>query len=162
MTVGLGLYGMSGGFRGAKGGLMDAKAYREGGKAGYSTGGDISMMTVEQLQNLLGSPSLTPIEQEMVEKRLMLLARIKNNPESQQIMGGRIQYYPIWRCLYSHWRWYCGLCWQYRWQPSKVKTRWIYLAQYTDKKGNIDLNKAALSLLGQSAQIQKVKLVKTY
>jgi hypothetical protein len=88
----LGIYGMSGGFKQAKGGvvhaatggLMAAKAYKDGG---YAIGGDISMLNVKQLQEMLDNPTLTPMEVEMIEKRIMLLTRMQNNPQSDEIMA---------------------------------------------------------------------------
>jgi hypothetical protein len=86
----LGIYGMSGGFRGAKeGGLMAAKAYKEGGLA-YATGGDIKAMTTDQLEALLENPGLTPLEVDMVEKQLMMRRRMEMNPESDQIMASAL------------------------------------------------------------------------
>jgi len=94
-TAGLGIYGMSGGFRGGKaGGLMEAKSYKEGGKISYATGGDISTMSTEQLTQLLDNPSLTPIESSMIEEQLMLRARMENNPQTAQIMGGGLDTVP--------------------------------------------------------------------
>jgi len=89
----LGMYGMSGGFRAkggmvgkghANGGLMAAKAYKEGG---YANGGDISMMSTEQLTKMLDNPSLTPMEVSMIQKQLMLRRRMEMNPETPQIMA---------------------------------------------------------------------------
>jgi hypothetical protein len=94
----LGIYGMSGGFRGAtggqpkdfkgyaNGGLMAAKAYKDGG---YAIGGDISMLNVKQLTEMLDNPTLTPMEVEMIQKRIMLLNRMGSNPEAAQIMSPR-------------------------------------------------------------------------
>ena len=82
----LGIYGMSGGFRGAKGGLMDAKAYKEGGLT-YADGGDISMMSDKQLEELLANPSTDPMMAAEIEKVLMLHRRMAMNPESEQIMA---------------------------------------------------------------------------
>jgi hypothetical protein len=86
----LGIYGMSGGFGGgrpmAKGGLMDAKEYKEGGLA-YSIGGDIKSMNTRQLTELLDNPSLTPLEVDMIEKLLMVRRRMEMNPETNQIMA---------------------------------------------------------------------------
>jgi hypothetical protein len=83
----LGIYGMSGGFRGAKeGGLMAAKAYKEGGLA-YATGGDIKMMSTDQLEALLEKPGLTPLEVGMIEEQLILRRRMEMNPETSQIMA---------------------------------------------------------------------------
>jgi hypothetical protein len=94
-TAGLGIYGMSGGFRGSKaGGLMETKSYKEGGKISYATGGDISTMSTEQLTQLLDNPSLTPMESSMIEEQLMLRARMENNPQTAQIMGGGLDTAP--------------------------------------------------------------------
>jgi hypothetical protein len=89
----LGIYGMSGGFRAkggmvgkgyAEGGLMAAKAYKEGG---YADGGDISMLNVKQLTEMLDNPTLTPMEVEMIQKRIMLLNRMGSNPTTAEIMS---------------------------------------------------------------------------
>jgi hypothetical protein len=83
----LGIYGMSGGFKGASGGLpKDFKRYAEGGLA-YAEGGDIKTMSTEQLQALLDSPSLSPMEVALIEKQLMLRRRMEMNPETEQIMA---------------------------------------------------------------------------
>lgn len=92
----LGIYGMSGGFKAkggmvgeghANGGLMAAKAYKEGG---YATGGDISMMSTKQLTEMLDNPSLTPMEVAMIEKQLMLRQRMANNPQTAEIMASAV------------------------------------------------------------------------
>jgi hypothetical protein len=94
-TAGLGIYGMSGGFRGGKaGGLMEAQSYKKGGQINYATGGDISMMSTEQLTKLLDNPTLTPMESSMIEEQLMLRARMQNNPQAAQIMGGGLDTAP--------------------------------------------------------------------
>jgi hypothetical protein len=83
----LGIYGMSGGFKGATGGLpKDFKRYAEGGLA-YAEGGDIKTMSTEQLQALLDSPNLSPMEVAIIEKQLMLRRRMEMNPETDQIMA---------------------------------------------------------------------------
>ena len=96
----LGIYGASGGFRAnggmvgkgyANGGLMAAKAYKEGG---YADGGDIAMMNVRQLTEMLDNPTLSPLEVEMVQKRIMLLTRMANNPATAEIMGAGIDSIP--------------------------------------------------------------------
>jgi hypothetical protein len=96
----LGIYGASGGFRAkggmvgkgyAEGGLMAAKAYKDGG---YADGGDIAMMNVKQLTEMLDNPTLTPLEVEMVQKRIMLLSRMANNPAAAEIMGQGIDSIP--------------------------------------------------------------------
>jgi hypothetical protein len=96
----LGIYGASGGFRAnggmvgkgyANGGLMAAKAYKEGG---YADGGDIAMLNVQQLTEMLDNPTLSPLEVEMVQKRIMLLTRMGNNPTTAEIMGTGIDSIP--------------------------------------------------------------------
>ena len=82
--AGLGIYGMSGGFR-AKGGAIKEKKMAAGG---YATGGDIKMLSTEQLEKLLESPNLSPMEQAMVEEQLMLRRRMEMNPEADTIMRG--------------------------------------------------------------------------
>jgi hypothetical protein len=86
----LGIYGMSGGFKGAptgkEGGLMSARAYKEGGLT-YANGGDISLMTDEQLTEMLNNPTTDPITAAEIEKLLMLHRRMAMNPETTQIMG---------------------------------------------------------------------------
>jgi hypothetical protein len=84
--AGLGIYGMSGGFK-KEGGVI--KGYKDGGSIGYLGGGEIKSMTTEQLETLLGSPNLNPIEQQMVEEALMLRRRMEMNPEAVSMMGGR-------------------------------------------------------------------------
>jgi hypothetical protein len=79
----LGIYGMSGGFK-AKGGII--KEMASGGLA-YAAGGDIKTMSTEELQALLDSPSLSPMEVALIEKQIMLRRRMEMNPESDQIMS---------------------------------------------------------------------------
>jgi hypothetical protein len=87
----LGIYGMSGGFKGATGGLpKDFKRYAEGGLA-YAEGGDIKTMSTEQLQALLDSPNLSPMEVALIEKQLMLRRRMEMNPETDQIMNSAMR-----------------------------------------------------------------------
>jgi hypothetical protein len=86
----LGIYGMSGGFGGAPGrkdgGLLAAKEYKEGGLT-YAGGGDISMMSTEQLTEMLNNPTTDPILAAEIEKLLMLHRRMAMNPETDQIMA---------------------------------------------------------------------------
>jgi hypothetical protein len=83
----LGIYGMSGGFKPAKeGGLMAAKTYKEGGLT-YANGGDISLMSEEQLVEMLNNPTTDPITAAEIEKLLMLHRRMAMNPETDQIMA---------------------------------------------------------------------------
>jgi len=79
----LGIYGMSGGFKGAKGGPVKMA---QGGLA-YATGGDIKMMSTDQLESLLEKPGLTPLEVGMIEEQLILRRRMAMNPETDQIMA---------------------------------------------------------------------------
>jgi hypothetical protein len=79
----LGIYGMSGGFK-AKGGVI--KEMAKGGLA-YSVGGDIKMMSTDQLEALLEKPGLTPLEVGMIEEQLILRRRMAMNPETDQIMA---------------------------------------------------------------------------
>ena len=92
-TTALGIYGMSGGFKAnggmvgkgyADGGLLAADRYKNGG---YAEGGDISMLNVKQLTEMLDNPTLTPMEVEMIQKRIMLLTRMGNNPTTAEIMS---------------------------------------------------------------------------
>jgi hypothetical protein len=75
----LGIYGMSGGFGGRPG-------MKEGGLA-YAAGGDIKTMSTEELQALLDSPNLSPMEIAQIEKQLMIRRRMEMNPETDQIMA---------------------------------------------------------------------------
>ena len=84
--AGLGIYGAAGGFKGAKNGGV-ISSYKEGGKIGYNTGGDISMMSDEQLTELLGNPQLNPMEMKAVEDMLALRRRMQINPQTSQIMN---------------------------------------------------------------------------
>lgn len=81
--AGLGIYGMSGGFKGGKKGGLP-KDFED--IKGYATGGDIKMMSTEQLEQMLENPSLNPLEIAEIEKQLMLRRRIEANPESDEIM----------------------------------------------------------------------------
>jgi hypothetical protein len=83
----LGIYGMSGGFKPAKeGGLMAAKAYKEGGLT-YQSGGEVSSMTTQQLTEMLRNPSTDQFLAAEIEKELMLRRRMAMNPETEQIMA---------------------------------------------------------------------------
>ena len=82
----LGIYGMSGGFK-ADGGMV-GKGYAKGGQIGYATGGDISMMSTQQLTQMLDNPTITPMEAAMIEKQLMLRQRMANNPEAINMLSG--------------------------------------------------------------------------
>jgi hypothetical protein len=73
-------------FKAKEGGLMSAKAYKEGGLT-YADGGDISMMSTEQLTEMLNNPTTDPILAAEIEKLLMLHRRMAMNPETDQIMA---------------------------------------------------------------------------
>ena len=90
--TGLGIYGMSGGFGKAEGGTI--KGYKKGGQVNYAIGGNITMMSTQQLQELLNNPQLSPMEVAEIEKMLMLRARIESNPQAQNIMGGGLDTAP--------------------------------------------------------------------
>jgi flagellar motility protein MotE (MotC chaperone) len=91
----LGIYGMSGGFKAeggmvgkghANGGLMSAKAYKEGGLA-YAGGGEVSSMSTQQLTEMLNNPSTDQFLAAEIEKELMMRRRMEMNPETDQIMA---------------------------------------------------------------------------
>jgi hypothetical protein len=84
----LGIYGMSGGFKAkggmvgeghANGGLMAAKAYKEGG---YADGGQpmSGEAVIKQLTEMLDNPELTPLEVEAIQKKIMMYQRMLGNP----------------------------------------------------------------------------------
>jgi hypothetical protein len=101
----LGIYGMSGGFKKANGGmvgkghanggLMSIQSYKDGGQIGYAAGGDISMLNIPQLQKLLQNKSLNRLEAAAIEDRIRLLSRMQNNPEAAQIMSHADQRFGI-------------------------------------------------------------------
>lgn len=92
----LGIYGMSGGFSGGKaeggtikaanGGLMAAKAYKDGGLA-YAEGGEVSSMPTDQLTEMLRNPSTDRFLAAEIEKELMLRRRMEMNPKTSEIMA---------------------------------------------------------------------------
>jgi hypothetical protein len=84
--AGLGIYGMSGGFK-KDGGVI--KGYKDGGSIGYLSGGEVEMMSTDQLEKLLASPNLNPLEQEMVEKALIARRRMEMNPQAVSMMADR-------------------------------------------------------------------------
>jgi hypothetical protein len=66
---------------------MAAKAYKEGGQISYASGGDVSMLSTEQLMKLLDNPTLKPMERDMIEEQLMIRRRMQMNPETANIMS---------------------------------------------------------------------------
>ena len=60
-TTALGIYGMSGGFKAAKGGTVP----------GYLSGGEVSEMSIEKLREKLNDKTLNPLEIEMIQKALI-------------------------------------------------------------------------------------------
>jgi hypothetical protein len=83
-TTALGIYGMSGGFK-KNGGVI--KGYKNGGSIGYLDGGQVEMMTTEQLEKLLASPNLNPLEVAMIQEALMERRRLASNPQAQEMMA---------------------------------------------------------------------------
>lgn len=83
-TTALGIYGMSGGFK-KDGGVI--KGYKEGGKIGYLDGGEVQSMTTEQLEQLLRSPNLNPLEVEQIQEALMIRRRMAANPQADEMMS---------------------------------------------------------------------------
>jgi hypothetical protein len=83
-TTALGIYGMSGGFK-KEGGVI--KGYKNGGKIGYLDGGEVQSMTTEQLEQLLQSPNLNPLEVEQIQEALMIRRRMAANPQSNEMMS---------------------------------------------------------------------------
>lgn len=129
----------------AKGG--EVKDYAKGGKVNYATGGDIKTMPTEQLIELLKNPNLTPMEIGLVQRQLALRDRMGDNPATSQIMGSGLDTIPsgdMFRAAGG------GIVAFAEGDVVKSNSADDYLAQYTDKRGNVDLNRAALSLLGQA------------
>jgi hypothetical protein len=87
--AGLGIYGASGGFKGNKeGGAI--KEYKAGGLAavdGYAPGGKIDLKSEEELRAIITNPRSNPLEVAFAEEQLMLRNRMKNNPQTAEIMG---------------------------------------------------------------------------
>lgn len=83
-TTALGVYGMSGGFK-KDGGIING--YKKGGKIGYLDGGEIQMMSTDQLKELLKSPSLNPLEVAQIQKLIMARERMESNPEANEMMS---------------------------------------------------------------------------
>ena len=84
--TGLGIYGMSGGFK-AKGGMV-GEGYAEGGAVGYAGGGKLDSLSDKQLEAMLANPKLSMIERDQIDNILSLHRRMEMNPETAQIMGG--------------------------------------------------------------------------
>lgn len=149
---------LSQGMVGASGGLpKDFKKAK-----GYRTGGDINLIPTEQLSPMLRNPNVDPMEIAAIEKELLDRARIENNPQSRQILGVGLPQLPqtnggldtipsgdMFRAAGGGIVAFAGDT-DGSLVQSKGNSVDDYLAQYTDKKGNVDLNKAALSLLGQA------------
>jgi hypothetical protein len=83
--AGLGAYGAAGGFKAAGGHIKES--FKKGGKITYAVGGSIESLSAQQLTELLDNPNLSPMEIEMIEKRLMLLNRMEMNPQSKNIIA---------------------------------------------------------------------------
>jgi hypothetical protein len=129
----------------AKGG--EVKRYAKGGKVNYATGGDIDLMPTDQLAPLMQNPNIDPMEAALIQQELMIRARMASNPQTPQIMGGGLDTIPSGDMFRAAGGGIVAFAEGGKSQENPVDD---YLAQYTDKKGNVDLNKAALSLLGQA------------
>jgi len=92
--AGLGIYGMSGGFNKAKGGvikaadggLMAAKRFQDGGmpqEAPQMT----SEQIIKQLNEMLKDPNLDPIEAAKIKQKIAVYTRMMQNPETGKIMA---------------------------------------------------------------------------
>lgn len=156
--TGLGIYGMSGGFGTprAKGGMV-GEGYAEGGQINYRGGGKLDAMSDAQLQEMLGNPTTDAIVAMEIERLLALHKRMKNNPETGQIMGlgsqsqgGGLDTIPSGDTFEAAGGGIVAFAGKTDGSLVQASPTDDYLAQYTDKKGNVDLNKAALSLLGQA------------
>lgn len=77
--AGLGIYGASGGFRGAKdGGKIEEK---------YSGGGSINMKSEDELMAIINNKKSNPIEVAAAEEQLLLRSRLRNNPQARIGVG---------------------------------------------------------------------------
>jgi hypothetical protein len=134
----------------AKGGQITndgVKRYAKGGKVNYAAGGDIDLMPTDQLAPMMQNPNIDPMEAALIQQELMIRARMASNPQTAQIMGGGLDTIPSGDMFRA-----AGggiVAFAQGGKPQENSTD-DYLAQYTDKKGNVDLNRAALSLLGQA------------
>ena len=146
------------------GGIENAGSlgFKKGGQVNYSKGGDIDLIPTDQLSPMLRNPNVDPMELAAIEKELMDRFRIQNNPQSRQILSGGLNQVPqtgggldtipsgdMFRAAGGGIVAFAGDT-DGSLVQSKSNSVDDYLAQYTDKKGNVDLNKAALSLLGQA------------
>lgn len=91
--AGLGIYGMSGGFRAkggvvkaANGGLMAAKRYQAGGmpqEAPQMT----SEQIIKRLYQMLKDPNLDPMQAAQIKQKIAVYTRMMQNPETGKIMA---------------------------------------------------------------------------
>jgi hypothetical protein len=158
--TGLGIYGMSGGFK-AKGGMV-GEGYAEGGQIGYYGGGKLASLPDAELEKMLSNPKLSMMERDEIDNILALHRRMKMNPQTPQIMsglnsapessGGGLDTIPSGDTFEAAGGGIVAFAGNTDGSLVQAKTNPTddYLAQYTSKNGNIDLNKAALSLLGQA------------
>jgi hypothetical protein len=101
---------------------------------------------------MMQSPNIDPMDAALIQKELIERARMASNPQTAQIMGGGLDTIPsgdMFRAAGGGIVAFAGDT-DGSLVQSKGNSVDDYLAQYTDKKGNVDLNKAALSLLGQA------------
>ena len=135
--------------------------FKKGGKVNYRTGGDVNLIPTDKLAPMLRNPNVDPMELAAIEKELMDRARIENNPQSRQILNaglpqaaqaGGLDTIPSGDMFRAAGGGIVAFAGDTDGSLVQSKGNQVddYLAQYTDKKGNVDLNKAALSLLGQA------------
>ena len=141
-------------FYGATGGLpkdfKKSKGYAEGGTVNYRAGGDVDLIPTQNLSPMLRNPNVDPMQIAAIEKELLDRARIQNNPQSRQILGGGLDTIPSGDMFRAAGGGIVAFAGNTDGSFVQSKSNDDYLSQYTDKKGNVDLNKAALSLLGQA------------
>ena len=132
----------------AKGG--EVQGYAKGGTVNYSTGGDINLVPTDKLAPMMQNPNIDPMEAAAIQQELMIRARMANNPQTPQIMGGGLDTIPSGDMFRAAGGGIVAFAGNTDGSFVQSKSNDDYLSQYTDKKGNVDLNKAALSLLGQA------------
>jgi hypothetical protein len=137
----------------AKGGQITndgVKRYAKGGTVNYRAGGDVDLIPTQNLSPMLRNPNVDPMQIAAIEKELLDRARIQNNPQSRQILGGGLDTIPSGDMFRAAGGGIVAFAGNTDGSFVQSKSNDDYLSQYTDKKGNVDLNKAALSLLGQA------------
>jgi hypothetical protein len=70
------------------------KRYAKGGTVGYASGGDINLIPTDKLAPMMQNPNIDPMEAAAIQQELMIRARMTNNPQTPQIMGGGLDTIP--------------------------------------------------------------------